>query len=155
MNSPAATDSGLDQLCTCFMVRSLSRKISQLYDELLAPSGLRGTQFSLLAQARRPADGEPLTVSGLAERMNTDRTTMTRNIRSLQDAGLIETCQGRDARSRCIRVTSAGEAAFRAAVPLWREAQTRVRELGGNGPVAELERVVRQLLPRLREGDSV
>jgi DNA-binding MarR family transcriptional regulator len=154
MTTPAASDSGMDQLCTCFMVRSLSRKISQLYDEVLAPSGLRVTQFSLLAHVRRPTDSEALTVSALAGRMNTERTTMTRNIRALQAAGLIEICQGRDARSRSIKITPAGEAAFRAALPLWREAQARVRELCGNAQVAELEQVIRLLLPRLCEGEA-
>ncbi|HBK00690.1 MAG TPA: MarR family transcriptional regulator, partial [Delftia acidovorans] len=44
----SSTSSAASPVCTCFMVRSLSRKISQLYDDTLAPSGLRGTQFSLL-----------------------------------------------------------------------------------------------------------
>ena len=75
---PTQPDSGAP--CTCFMVRSLSRKISQLYDDTLAPSGLKGTQFSLLAQARVRRGQEPLSVSALAQRLNTDRTTMTRNL---------------------------------------------------------------------------
>lgn len=154
MNSSAQSGFAMDQLCTCFMVRSLSRKISQLYDDALAPSGLRGTQFSLLAQARKGEAGEPLTVSALAERMNTDRTTMTRNIRALETAGLIGIQRGRDARSRCVVVTPAGEAAFRDAVSLWREAQAQVRSICGAEPVQELERVVRQLLPRLSSGDK-
>lgn len=149
MDNAAPADNGVDQLCTCFMVRSLSRKISQLYDEALAPSGLRGTQFSLLAQLRGAACSEPLTVSALAERMNTDRTTMTRNIRALERAGLIQSQPGRDARSRCLLLTPAGDAAFRAAFSLWREAQAQVRSLCGAEPVQELERVVRQMLPRL------
>jgi DNA-binding MarR family transcriptional regulator len=93
-----------DPVCTCFMVRSLSRKISQLYDDTLAPSGLRGTQFSLLVQARNAPEGPP-TVSALAEQLHTDRTTMTRNLRTLQQAGFIDLVPGADARSRCVVVT--------------------------------------------------
>src|SRR6218665_1293028 len=87
--------------CTSFMARSLSRKISQFYDDQLAPSGLRGTQFNMLVQARRAKDG-PLTVTRLAELLNTDRTTLTRNLQTLQAQGLIEVVAGADARSRCV-----------------------------------------------------
>lgn len=154
MDNPETAASGMDQLCTCFMVRSLSRRISQLYDDILAPTGLRGTQFALLAHARTLDGCEPLMVSVLAERMNTDRTTLTRNIRALQGAGLIETRAGKDARSRCVVVTPAGEATFRAALPLWREAQSQVRSMGGAESIQELERIVRQVLPRLSSGEA-
>ena len=135
--------------CTCFMVRSLSRKISQLYDEVLAPSGLRGTQFSLLAQVRRSIRTEAKTVSALAEQLHTDRTTLTRNLRVLEQAGLIALVPGRDARTRLVQLTPQGEAAFRQATQLWQQAQLRVRELCGTDTIAELEQVVKRMLPQL------
>jgi len=145
---PAAAPSK-DVRCTCFMVRSLSRKISQLYDDTLAPSGLKGTQFSLLSQARTQRGQAPLTVTALAAVLNTDRTTMTRNLRTLEQAGLIALQAGPDARSRCVVVTAQGEAAFRQALGLWKQAQAQVRELCGTDQIAALEQLVHQLLPRL------
>ena len=124
---PTQPDSGAP--CTCFMVRSLSRKISQLYDDTLAPSGLKGTQFSLLAQARVRRGQEPLSVSALAQRLNTDRTTMTRNLRTLEQAGLIALVPGKDARSRCVVLTADGDARYRQALGLWKHAQAEVRAL--------------------------
>lgn len=135
--------------CTCWMVRSLSRKISQLYDDVLAPSGLKGTQFSLLLQARTRRGQAPLTVSALAAVLHTDRTTMTRNLRTLAQAGLIALQPGADARSRCVLVTPAGEAVFRQAQRLWQQAQTQVRTLCGDTQIAALEQLVQTLLPRL------
>ncbi|MEE9539836.1 MAG: MarR family transcriptional regulator, partial [candidate division NC10 bacterium] len=35
--------------CVCFNIRKAARAISQLYDDVLRPSGLRVTQFSILA----------------------------------------------------------------------------------------------------------
>ena len=35
--------------CTCYRLRKLTRRITQHYDTRLAPSGLRVTQYSLLA----------------------------------------------------------------------------------------------------------
>ena len=38
--------------CTCLNLRRITRKVTQRYDEWLAPSGLRATQFSLLGILR-------------------------------------------------------------------------------------------------------
>lgn len=132
--------------CTCFMVRSLSRKISQLYDEALAPSGLKGTQFSLLLQARGKVS---LSVSALAAALHTDRTTMTRNLRTLEQAGFITLQAGADARSRCVVVTAEGEAAFRQGLKLWKQAQAQVRALCGVDQIAALEQLVDHMLQRM------
>ena len=148
MPSTPSAPRAADPVCTCFMVRSLSRKISQLYDDTLAPSGLRGTQFSLLVQARRAPQGPP-TVSALAEQLHTDRTTMTRNLRTLQQAGYIDLVPGADARSRCVLVTPEGVAKVREAAALWRQAQQRVRELCGAERIGALESLVLGLLPVL------
>ena len=142
----AATSRTPEARCTCFMVRSLSRKISQLYDEALAPSGLKGTQFSLLLQARGKV---PLSVSALAAVLHTDRTTMTRNLRTLEHAGFITLQAGADARSRCVLVTTEGEAAFRQGLKLWKQAQAQVRALCGMEQIAALEQLVDHLLPRM------
>ncbi|WP_051303305.1 MarR family winged helix-turn-helix transcriptional regulator [Comamonas composti] len=139
-------------VCTCFMVRSLSRKISQLYDDTLAPSGLRGTQFSLLMQVRHARPGEA-TVSALAQLLHTDRTTLTRNLRTLEQAGCIELVPGRDARSRCVLITPAGIARLREARSLWQLAQQRVRELCGQQQIGELESLVLAMLPQLADPD--
>ncbi|MDH1703013.1 MarR family winged helix-turn-helix transcriptional regulator [Comamonas terrigena] len=148
-SAPTATPSAPRARCTSFMARSLSRKISQFYDDMLAPSGLRGTQFNLLGQARRAKDG-PLTVSRLAELLNTDRTTLTRNLQTLQAQGLIEVVAGADARSRCVRVTEAGEQAHRLGAQYWRQAQQQVRALCGEDTIAQLEQVVDHMLGQLQ-----
>ena len=140
-----------DVRCTCFMVRSLSRKISQLYDDALAPSGLKGTQFSLLVQARTRRGQAPLTVTALAAALHTDRTTLTRNLRTLEQAGLIALQPGADARSRCVVVTPAGEAAFRQALQLWKQAQAQVRALCGADHIQALEQLVDHMLPRMAD----
>jgi len=72
--------------CNCFAVRSAARHVTQLYDQLLAPVGLRVTQFSILAKLERKG---PLTINVLADDMVMDRTTLGRNIRPLERDGLI------------------------------------------------------------------
>jgi len=63
--------------CNCLAVRQAARHITQFYDQFLAPSGLRTTQFSILAKLRRLG---LMTINALAAEMVMDRTTLSRNI---------------------------------------------------------------------------
>jgi DNA-binding MarR family transcriptional regulator len=109
--------------CNCLAVRQAARHITQFYDRWLAPSGLRTTQFSILAKLRRTG---PMTINELAAEMVMDRTTLGRNILPLERDGLVAVTQGRhDRRSKELRITEAGEASFRAGLKGWRDAQRR------------------------------
>ena len=48
--------------CNCTALRKASRRVSQLYDTALAPSGLKTTQRTILAQIGLGASAEPLEV---------------------------------------------------------------------------------------------
>jgi DNA-binding MarR family transcriptional regulator len=128
-------------------LRSLSRRVTRFYDQALAPARLKVTQYSLIAHARRRAGPAGPTVSELAAALFTDRTTVTRNLRPLIDAGWLALGPGGDARSKEVLVTTAGEAAFQAARPLWRAAQARVRELAGAEQLESLHGLIDSLLP--------
>jgi DNA-binding MarR family transcriptional regulator len=141
--------------CTCFKLRSLSRRVTQLYDRVLAPSGLKVTQYSLIAYARRRDGSHPPTVTELAQKLFTDRTTLTRNLRPLVDAGLIKVGSGADERSKAVIVTPKGEDAYQAARPLWQAAQALLRERAGDTHVAALHALIETLLPRLDESATV
>jgi DNA-binding MarR family transcriptional regulator len=122
--------------CNCLAVRQAARHITQFYDQLLAPSGLRTTQFSILAQLRRRG---PMTINVLASELVMDRTTLGRNILPLERDGLIAVEQGRhDRRSKEVRVTKAGEASFRAGMRGWLEAQRRFATVFGSERTAEM-----------------
>ncbi len=83
--------------CACFNLRKVTRAVTQLYDELLRPAGLRVTQFSLLVAVRMAG---PVGVTRLVELTVMDRTTLTRNLELLQKQGLIEVASGEDRRTR-------------------------------------------------------
>ena len=115
--------------CNCLAVRQAARHITQFYDHFLAASGLRTTQFSILAKLRRSG---PLTINALAAEMVMDRTTLGRNILPLERDGLIAVEQGsRDRRSKELRVTEVGEARFRAATKGWVQAQRQFEKAFG------------------------
>ena len=115
--------------CACFSVRRAARAVTQLYDDMLRPSGLRATQFSLLAVIRLMGTG---TITALADAAVMDRTTLTRNLKPLAEAGLVAVREGDDARVREVTLTAAGRARLAAAQPCWEQAQRRMTDaLGG------------------------
>ena len=115
--------------CNCLAVRQAARHITQFYDHFLAPSGLRTTQFSILAKLRRLGS---MTIKTLAAEMVMDRTTLGRNILPLERDGLIAIEQGsRDRRSKELRVTAAGEARFQAGMKGWVQAQRQFEKAFG------------------------
>ena len=115
----------IGRTCACFKVRKAARAITKLYEEMLRPSGLRATQFSLLMATRVMG---PVTVVKLAEIMVMDRTTLTRNLQILEKRRLITIKRGEDRREREVTLTAAGMEVLTKAVPLWEEAQNRVEE---------------------------
>jgi DNA-binding MarR family transcriptional regulator len=115
--------------CNCLALRQAARHVTQVYDQLLAPSGLRATQYSILARLKR---GGPMTINALAADLVMDRTTLGRNILPLCRDGLIDVATGSaDRRSRELRLTRAGVARARAALKNWTQAQARFEDAFG------------------------
>jgi DNA-binding MarR family transcriptional regulator len=140
---PTASSPGIESnRCNCAALRKASRRISQFYDSALAPCGLKSTQFAMLTEIDRRADGPP-TIRELAEAMVMDQSTIGQNLRPLEREGLITLVQDEtDRRSRRIKLTKAGRARFAAAFPLWSAAQTRFESGFGQGAAAELRAVL-------------
>ena len=111
--------------CACFNLRKTSRAITQHYDRLLQPSGLRVTQFTILAVI---AKAKSITITRMAKQLVMDRTTLTRNLRPLEKQGFIEIIPGDDLRTRYITLLKKGENALANALPLWERAQQRFEE---------------------------
>ncbi|HVG52716.1 MAG TPA: MarR family transcriptional regulator [Xanthobacteraceae bacterium] len=135
--------------CVGFRLRKLTRRVSQVYDQMLAPLDLTGTQFSLLSNLATNPD---ISIGELAERLMMDPTTLTRTLRPLERRRLVGIAATReDRRRRKISLTPAGQALFREAVPLWRAAQARIAELMGERSFDLLDRSLNLSLEQLAE----
>jgi DNA-binding MarR family transcriptional regulator len=109
--------------CNCTSLRKASRRISQVYDQLLAPSGVKSTQYAIFAELNR-SPKKPPTMQGLARAMVMDRSTLGHNLRPLERDGLIEIAvDPEDRRSRIVKLTAAGLRLFKKATPHWKKAQ--------------------------------
>jgi DNA-binding MarR family transcriptional regulator len=134
---------GIAATCAGFNLRRASRAVTQHFDHALAPLGLRTTQFTLLGAL---ALGGPVSTNQLANGLVIDRTTLTRNLRLLREAGLVETRPGRGGREVLFLLTDQGRDTLARAIPAWQTAQGGIVEAFGAsrwpGMIAELDRLV-------------
>jgi DNA-binding MarR family transcriptional regulator len=128
--------------CNCTALRKASRRMSHFYDSVLAPCGLKSTQFAMLTEIDRRADAPP-TIRELAEVLVMDQSTIGQNLRPLEREGLIALVQDEaDRRTRRVKLTKVGRARLAAALPLWSAAQARFESGFGQGAAAELRAIL-------------
>jgi DNA-binding MarR family transcriptional regulator len=138
--------------CTCLRVRRTSRRITQFYDQALAPAGVTINQFGLLANLYGvDLAGLPgLAVGDIADRLGADPTTINRTLRPLTAKGLLADCADpADRRVRLVRITKKGKREFLDAVPFWRRAQRRVEAALGASATAALNDLLDRSTARL------
>ncbi|MPV57475.1 MarR family transcriptional regulator [Burkholderia sp. HI2761] len=133
---------GVDQ-CNCFTVRKAARQISRLYDAYLQPSGLRITQFLILATLN---ERQSASVNVLAERLDIERTAMGKMIGFLERDGFVRVRpSAEDGRIRLVELTPDGTKLFEQAAPLWHEAQHQFSVLNGTENVDVLRRSLAEM----------
>src|SRR5215475_4705846 len=114
--------------CVCNTLRMASRGVTQLYDDVLRPSSLRVTQFSILAAIAGTGEAS---LKQLEDALAVDQTTLTRGLGLLERDGLIARGPHPDGRIKAMRLTAKGTRRLAAARPLWARAQeTVLRDLG-------------------------
>lgn len=129
--------------CVCINLRRLARAATQLYDQALAASGIKVTQYSLLCAIQRE---QPVPVGALAAEVELDRTTLARNLAPLQRDGLIELCvAATDKRVTEVKLTRQGRAAIARARPQWQRAQQEVSSRIGAERVQMLRALAAEL----------
>jgi DNA-binding MarR family transcriptional regulator len=106
--------------CVCTAARRRSRDLTRAFEKAMRGSGVRGTQFTLLATLIQTG---PIATTRLADLQGLERTTLTRNLARLVRDGFVRIDEGEDRRVRKVTITPAGEEAARRAFPFWKKAQ--------------------------------
>ena len=135
--NPLEIEAALEVRDTCLSkhLRQADRIIMQLYDDALRPCGLKSTQFTLLIAIRLR---QPINQKTLADCTVTDRTTLTRNLASLERQELIQIQPGTDRRVKEISLTSDGHQRLKEAFPAWKKAQAQTEKLLGRAQLSQL-----------------
>lgn len=114
--------------CACFNLRMAARAMTQVYDRAIQPTGLRATQFPILAVL---AMAGASTITSLSSLLVMDRTTLARNLKPLEKRGFISIARGEDKRTKTVTLTDKGADTLGNALPHWEKAQTQVVEAMG------------------------
>lgn len=141
-----------DVVCLCANVRRAALALTARYDAALAPHRLKVTQLSLLHAVRRR---EAPNLTALAGATGLDRSTLGRNLRVLEAAGLVALAPGADERDRVVALTAEGKARLRAATGAWRALQAALAAALGDD-AARLVAVTRRAtqVARGRAGEA-
>jgi DNA-binding MarR family transcriptional regulator len=144
----APSEATSPQGCSSQKLRQLSRRVSQHFDHIVAPSGLKTTQYSLLSNIVRLG---PVRPGELADRLEMDASTLTRNLQPLVTQGWVVIGPGDDGRSRFVSATPAGRDKRTAAQREWKKAQLAFNARVGEDAVVRLHAVIDDCLARLNE----
>ena len=110
--------------CPGWNSRLAARRITQFLEGELGEAGLGVAQLGLLAEIAVIADDS---LGALAARTGLDQSTLSRNLRTLERAGLVEIATVEsDLRRRAVWLTETGARRLEAALPVWRRAQARL-----------------------------
>jgi DNA-binding MarR family transcriptional regulator len=120
--------------CLAYRTRLLNRTVTSLYDEALRPLGMTVAQLNMLVAI---AHFGPVAPGKIAERLNMEKSTMSRNVARLSGLGQIEVKAGSSGREQLLQIRSKGNKLIERALPLWRSAQERtIAMLGDRGAKA-------------------
>ena len=138
------TEQDVRENCAALRARMAARKLTRTYDKALKPAGLKITQFTLLIAVE---EGSAKSLTALADMLALERSSLVRNVKLLEDDGLIEAAPSGEGRSLGLKLTKAGRKKLTQALPLWREAQTHVESaLGQNW--ATVKKSLHQLIQK-------
>jgi DNA-binding MarR family transcriptional regulator len=130
--------------CNSTALRKASRRISQLYDTALAPSGLKTTQRAILAQVSR---SEPTTVGALAEALVMDAGALAHTLKPLERDRLVTIeIDAADRRNRLITLTAKGRSKLAETDALWAKAQRGFENAFGRAESKALRAALRFLV---------
>ena len=128
--------------CIAVRLRMLNRVITNIYDNALRPLDLRVSQMNILVAAAQMGTVRPLDV---CEYLHLDVSTLSRNVDRMKARGWLEVVPDKDGRAQPFRLTPQGRKLLETAVPAWRGAQQQVKQVLGNGFVAQLNQATKRV----------
>jgi DNA-binding MarR family transcriptional regulator len=135
--------------CVAVRLRMLNRVVTNIYDDALRPLDLKVSQMNILVAAAKLGTARPIEV---CDHLHLDVSTLSRNVERMKARGWLEVVPDEDGRSQPFRLTSHGRKLLKKAVPVWSEAQQRVKKLLGDEFVELLNRAMQRVNKGARPG---
>lgn len=120
----------MDAFCLGHRSRRAARAVTRTFNQRLRPLNLNIGQFILLGVVARGVDRS---VAAMAEEIDLEPSALLRNLKLLEERGLIAITGGRGRRGRRIAITQPGLDLITSGVPIWVKAQSDLAQaLGGS-----------------------
>jgi DNA-binding MarR family transcriptional regulator len=130
------------RFCASANFRRAARVLTRHYDAALRTAGVTATQLPLLAAI---GSGTNASIAVLAETVDLERSTVSRELDTLQRLGLIATESGADRRVTALKLTARGERVLKAAHRAWQGAHDAIIKAYGRQPYETLLASTREL----------
>lgn len=141
MDKPATSIDTIAKTCIAGRLRLLNRVVTNIYDDVLRPLGLKISQGNILILTGKMGVASPVQV---CEYLQLDISTLSRNVELMRKNGWLEEVPGEDARSHPFRLTAEGKRLIDKAIPAWEKAQAEARELLGDDFVSLLNKAAKR-----------
>jgi DNA-binding MarR family transcriptional regulator len=138
--------------CVCATLRSAVRAVSQLYDLVLQPTGLKVTQFSALRTIDHAGE---LPQWRFARQHAVAVETLSRRLAVLRRKGLVSVRNGRNHGERIYSLTEEGRLALAHAIPYWQLAQERLRRTLGDDEIQVLLQLCEKTIAATQEAEQL
>lgn len=127
--------------CVCLSARRAANALTAYYDKAFEDLGITTTQFSMMINIKSAGQ---IRIGDLAKTVKLEKSTLTRTLAPLIDAGYVHSQRGTNRREVMLSLTYKGKEIMSEAFPIWREKQKEMEDfLGGE---KEAERFVNTLL---------
>ena len=134
----------LVESCAGLGSRLVARRFTEFIEQQIAGCGLSLAQLGLMAHIAAASDD---TIGAIATRTGLDQSTLSRNLRALEGAGLVELAiVESDLRRRAVWLTETGARRLEQAIPVWRKANERLARLAPTGLMVRLARETEDLI---------
>lgn len=128
--------------CYCVNLRRAANRITEGYNEALAPLDITITQYSILAYLYGMSG---CSISQLAHKLRLEKSTLVRNLKPLFEKTYIEDLATEKSRSRELQLTILGSQLLFQAKPLWKKSQKDLQQKIGVKNIELLMDLIHQL----------
>jgi len=126
--SQAAITQLMAQECLAVRVRLINRTVTSIYDEAFRPLGVTTAQMNILVVVAKLGPVSPGTV---AQRLNMEKSTMSRNVERMREHGWVTVAPSTSDRGLLLEVASKGRKLLQRSLPLWKQAQAKAKAVLG------------------------
>ncbi len=128
--------------CYCITLCRAANAVMDYYDNAFAKNNITTKQFSLLINLSRM---EEANVVELAEYVNLERSTVTRNLKILISKGWVCDLAKENSRSHRYTVTEEGHKQIENSLPIWNKCQSDIENFIGKENIKVLSDILYKL----------